>query len=132
MKNYEIKNVEIGLLKPHERIIDCHLAKLTAQIEKDGFISEPVIVDRNTIVILDGHHRFNVLKNLGLKFCPVCLVDYLNDEMVTVDCWRKGERITKSEVLSAGLTGKLLDPKTSRHSISEHPKDLDILLSELG
>lgn len=66
-----------------------------------------------------------------IKLCPVCLVDYLNDASITVDCWRKGERIAKSEVLSAGLTGNSLNPKTSRHSIPERPKDLNILLNEL-
>ena len=114
--------------KPHEKIMPGHLAELMAQIKKDGFISEPIIADRATMVILDGHHRFNILKTLGLNLCPVCLVDYKNNAEITVGCWRPGEKITKGQVLAAGLSGKLLEPKTSHHSIPERPKDLNIPL----
>jgi hypothetical protein len=131
MRNYEIKKVGLALLKQHEMIIGCHLAKLMGEMEDDGFISDPVIVDRDTMVILDGHHRFNILKKLGLRLCPVCLVDYKNDAAITVDCWRDGEKITKEEVLSAGLSGKLLEPKTSKHNIPNRPVSMRFAFDEL-
>jgi len=130
MPNYQIKNIEIKLLKPHEEICPVHLRNLQNEIKKDGRVRDPIIVDRNTMVILDGHHRYNVLRSLAAKFCPCFLVDYLSDE-INVVCWRANEEITKAQVMAAALTGKLLPVKTSRHIIPARPVGLNIPLDEL-
>ncbi len=130
MPNYNIKNIAIGLLKPHEETCPIHLQNLRDEIKKDGCVKDPIIVDKNTMVILDGHHRYNSLKAMNCKFCPCCLVDYQSDE-IDVACWREGERITKEQVIAAGLSGKLLPQKTSRHLISNRPLGLNILLVDL-
>jgi len=70
MKIQIIKN---NLLKKHERLIKPHLKWLYGQIKKDGYINNPIIVDKNTMIILDGHHRFNALKHLGMSSSPVYL-----------------------------------------------------------
>ena len=120
----------MSLLKPHEKIRQGHLEKLMDQIKKDGCVKNPIIVDKNTMIILDGHHRFNSLKIMGIKLIPVCLIDY-RDEAVTVGAWRKGEKVTKDEVVAAGLSGKLLNPKTSHHMIPNRPMGLKIPLADL-
>jgi len=130
MPNYQIKNIEIKLLKPHEEICPVHLRNLQNEIKKDGCVRDPIIVDKNTMVILDGHHRWNLLLSLGAEFCPCCLVDYQSDE-IGVACWREGEKIKKEQVIAAGLTGKLLPQKTSRHIIPARPLGLNIPLDEL-
>lgn len=130
MTEYEIKNINIDLLKQHEMVIECHLERLLAEIKKDGCIKDPIIADKNTLVILDGHHRFNALKRLGAKFCPVCLVDYASDK-IKVGCWRKGEAVTKKKVIAAGMTGKLFLPKTSKHEIPDRPRGIGIGLDKL-
>jgi len=130
MENYEIKIIDIGLLKQHEMVVECHLSKLAEEIKKDGCIKDPVIVDKNTLVILDGHHRYNALKRMGMKYCPVCLVDYRSGK-IKVGCWRKGETITKSDVIVAGMSQKLLVPKTSKHEIPDRPVSLMIPLERL-
>jgi hypothetical protein len=130
MPNYQIKNIKISELKPHEQIQPDHLAKLREEIKKDGILKDPIIVDQNTLAILDGHHRYNSLKSLGYNFCPCCLVDYQSDE-IGVGCWRGGEVIAKQDVLAAALSGNLLIPKTSRHLIPNRPLSIDIPLSSL-
>ncbi len=67
----KIKIIKNNLLKEHERIIKRHLYKLTNQIKKDGYFRDPIIVDKNTMIILDGHHRFNASKMIGLSSSPV-------------------------------------------------------------
>lgn len=131
MQKYEIKLIALALLKQHERIVAGHLARLAQQLGRDGFISDPIIVDRNTMVILDGHHRFNILKNMGLKLIPACLVDYKDDTAITVDCWRKGEKITKEEVIAAGMAGNLLEPKTSKHNMPGRPAPMNFPFDKL-
>jgi len=131
MPNCQIKNIEIKLLKPHEEICPVHLQSLRNKIKKDGCVKDPIIVDKNTMVILDGHHRYNALKSMNCKFCPCCLVDYQSDE-IGVACWREGEKIKKSQVLNAGLTANLLPPKTSRHLIPNRPVGMNIPFSNLN
>ncbi|MBN2267537.1 MAG: ParB N-terminal domain-containing protein [Candidatus Babeliaceae bacterium] len=70
---YKIKTLKLSLLKEHEKINEDHVAKLVDQIGRDGYIANPVIADKDTLIILDGHHRFNALKRLGLTTIPVCL-----------------------------------------------------------
>lgn len=128
--NKAITLVASTRLRVHERINEAHLQKLLKQIERDGFIDEPLIVDENTLIILDGHHRFTAAQRLGLKLLPVCFVDYRCNS-IKVFAWRAGERVTKATVIRAGLQGKLLKPKTSRHLICDKPCGLKISLSLL-
>lgn len=69
----KIKLIKNNLLKQHEKIRKNHLKKLLKEIDCDGFLDNPIIVDKNTVIILNGHHRFNVLKLLGLSSSPVYL-----------------------------------------------------------
>lgn len=83
------------------------------------------------MIILDGHHRFNAIRQLGLTSSPVYLVNYKNRK-IKVTSWRKGgEKITKKLVIKAGLSGSLLRPKTSKHFIPERPIGVKTSLSKL-
>lgn len=103
-------------LRPHEQIIGSRIEELVSEITTDGVLKQPVIVDKTSLVILDGHHRVTVLGKLGCIFIPAYLVDY-HDEDIQVKSWRDPvqSKVTKESVLVAGLTGHLLPPKTSRH-----------------
>ena len=67
--------LEIDALHTHERINEQTLKKLTGQIEKDGQLKYPIIVDKHSYVILDGHHRYFALKNSGCRYVPAYVVD---------------------------------------------------------
>jgi hypothetical protein len=109
--------VNLRKLKEHEKIEPVYLEKLKKQIQKDGILKRPVVVDKNTKIILDGHFRFNALKQLDCSKIPVFFVDY-NSPDIIVTAWRNGEIITKEDVIRAGLTGKKLPPKTSKHMLN--------------
>lgn len=126
----KIELIKNSLLKQHERIKKYHLNNLLRQIKNDGYLNDPIIVDKNTMTILDGHHRFNVFKLLGLSSSPVFFVDYKNRK-IKVSAWRDNEKIIKKDVINAGLSGKLLRPKTSRHFIPNRPTGLKISLKKL-
>ena len=72
----------------------------------------PIIVDRGTNVILDGHHRFAAADKLGLGLIPAILVDYPDSE-ISVSSWRSGIEIGSDDVIKAGVSGRLLPSKTS-------------------
>jgi len=108
--------MNINELKEHEEVEPNYLEKLKKQIMKDKVLKKPIVVDRNTKIIIDGHFRFNSLKQLGCSKIPAFLIDY-NSPEILVRAWRENEKITKENVLSSGLNGIKLPPKTSKNMI---------------
>ena len=78
--------VDINQLKDHEEINEGYLAELTEKIKQDSHLKEPIIVDKSTWVVLDGHHRFFALKRLGCKRITALVVDYFNPN-IQVKSW---------------------------------------------
>ena len=69
-----------------------------SELIRDNMIKQPIIVDRNTGIILDGHHRYNAARILGLKKIPVFFVDYLSDD-VKIEKRREDIEVSKEIVL---------------------------------
>ena len=124
--------VEIVSLRDHEEVIPDNLETRTSKLLRKGFY-KPIIVDRGSMVILDGHHKWTAAKSLGLARVPVIMVDYLIDEGVLVDVWPDcgKESVTKTEVLEMGVSGDVFPPKTSRHTLPFKIPSIRIPLSEL-
>lgn len=121
----EIVLIEVSTLLPHEEIKEKKLRKMIDLVKKRRGMHKPVLVDKETRTILDGHHRYNSALRLGLKFVPGIEVNYLEDDSIQVEPWPGKEQmeITKQSVLSMAKSGNLYPPKTSKHSISnEFPK----------
>jgi uncharacterized protein YqiB (DUF1249 family) len=108
--------VDMSELKEHEKIDLKHLEKLKKRIELDGVLKMGIVADKMYNIIIDGHHRFTSLKKLGYRKIPVVFVDYYASEII-VRPWRDGMKVTKEMIVKAGLTGKKLPPKTSKHMI---------------
>ena len=137
----EAQLVELDRLKQHEEVDPTHLKELKEEIKSDKILKLAIVVDKNTNVILDGEHRFNALKELGCKSIPVVYVDY-NSPNIEVQSWRSNSnpKLTKKVVTEAGLSGRKLPPKTSKHMvrigdtllhISALEKRVDVPLEEL-
>ncbi len=124
-RGMDIVLIKMSKLIPHEEIKQKKLSKLIDLVKKRGGFYEPILVDRETKILLDGHHRYNTALHLGLNLIPGIEVDYLEDESIQVEPWPGKEEmeITKQSVLSMAKSGNLFPPKTSKHSIStEYPK----------
>jgi ParB-like chromosome segregation protein Spo0J len=114
---FETKLMKLTELRLHERINLDYLKEFKKRIESDGILKRAIAVDRNTNIILDGTHRFYALKELGCKKIPATLFDYRLPE-IQVRSWRKGIKVTKDDVIEAGLgKKKKLPPHTSKHII---------------
>ena len=124
--------IETVSLRGHEEVIPDNLETRTSKLLRKGFY-KPIIVDRGSMVILDGHHKWTAAKSLGLARVPVILVDYLVDEGVLVDVWPDcgRESIAKTEVLEMGVSGDVFPPKTSRHTLPFKIPSISIPLSDL-
>jgi len=98
----EIK-LEIEKLYIHEETIAEIVERLSDEIERDAHVKHPVIVDKETLVVLDGMHRVAALQHLGCRLIPVCTVEYSNPN-ITVGSWfrvigndqEKGENLRKN------------------------------------
>ena len=78
----EIKQVDIGKLKPYENNAKIHgekqINKLAESIKEFGFIS-PVLIDKD-FTIIAGHGRTQAAKQAGLKKLPCVFVEGLSEE----------------------------------------------------
>jgi hypothetical protein len=112
----QIQEIEIRKLNPHEQIIEENLKKLLTSLKVERRLKEPIIVDEETNVVLDGHHRAKAFSLLGLKEIPCRLVDYSSED-ITVEPHQNGD-VTKEDVIKKGLSEELFPPKTSKHRIN--------------
>lgn len=128
----EIKLEEVEKLHIHEEIIPDILRKLTEEIKADGCFKHPVIVDLETLVVLDGMHRVAAIKNLGCRLIPVCLVEYENPN-IRVGCWCRvinhSSNLEKlvSAVKELGFTVEECQRETARKLVNERKAVTSIL-----
>lgn len=129
----EITLVDMAWLKPHEEVQPERVRELRAQFEASGHVDLPLLVDRVTGTILDGHHRFTVGQVLGLDRMPALLFNYLDEPRIAVDTWPDcgRENITKEEIIEIAARGERTPPKTSRHHIDVPIPMIQVALSEL-
>ena len=120
--DFKMVLMPINELKPHEKGLPLYLELLKREILNDGFLKYPIIADEKTYVILDGMHRWLALKNLGYTLIPVILVDAFKNPKIRVGRRRvhryicnPDHEIDIKKVISAGLSGCLMKPKSTRH-----------------
>ena len=101
----DIALVEIDALLFHEETISGSLDALQEEIEGSGILKSPVIVGRASLVVLDGTHRVEALRNLGCRFMCVCLVDYMSPG-IRVDRWC---RVVSSPIVIEEFSSRFVD-----------------------
>ena len=123
----------VEVLRPHEQVIQKKVDQLERMTIRWDAYTKPLLVDGATGTILDGHHRFEIAKRLDLQCLPCVVVDYLDDDSITLLLWPNSDRegITKDDVIQAGLSGDLMPPKTSRHLLSDDLPPISVPLSRL-
>ena len=125
--------VSLEVLRPHEETIPKKVDELEKMTHRWRAYVLPLVVDKKTGVILDGHHRHQVALRLDLKCLPCVQVDYTEDDTIELDVWPNCGRdyVSKEEVIKAGLNGELFTPKTSRHRLSDHLPPISVSLTRL-
>jgi len=108
--------VPVACLKAHEETVLKRTDTIVDELRDEPVFRYPVIVDKHTYVILDGHHRYEAFLKLGLKEIPCLLVDYFSDA-IALQSRRQGVSVTKDEVIQRALRGLLFPPKTTQHTL---------------
>ena len=124
--------VEIEELKPHEEVIEAVVTKLAEAIRRDGVVRDPLIVDQEDHVVLDGMHRFNALKRLNCRFAPCCLLDYMNPQ-ITVGSWFRVFTVEEAKSVAQQVLSSLkLDYKISQTNMTDAFDPATIIATENG
>ncbi len=116
----EIELVKIEKLKPHEKTDFSRLEKLRKRVLIDKKIKNPIIVDRDSLTILDGHHRVETIRLLGLSKIPACMVNYKDCKIRVFP--RRNIAVSKKVVLQKAKYGSKFPAKTTRHIIPKRPR----------
>ncbi len=87
MRTFPINVIDIDMLNPHEMIIESELEFVIEDLKKNKILWYPIVIDKKSKIVLDGHHRFEALKRLGFKKIPVIELDYQDEDLIQVDTW---------------------------------------------
>ena len=66
----------VSALRPHEETIPSHVQGIAAEMKRDGIQKDPIIVDKESLTVLDGMHRLAAFNVLGVENAVCCSVDY--------------------------------------------------------
>jgi hypothetical protein len=87
LKIFEVEMVPPSLLKPHEALVEEELKLFLESLLSTRVFFKPLLIDRESLTILDGHHRWAGLMQLGAKRIPCIKLDYLEDDSIKVYTW---------------------------------------------
>jgi len=95
---FEIALMDINKLFLHEETIPNLVDEIASSMIQEKIIKNPVIVDKSSLVVLDGMHRVEAAKKAGCLRMLVCLLDYSNPS-IKVGVWYRtfnGENLIKT------------------------------------
>lgn len=127
---YRLELVNIDKIQITEEHIPERVEWLINKIKNEALWRVPLLLEENTYAIMDGHHRFEVAKRLGLKRIPSIMLSY-NSPYVHVTSWREGVEINKDVVLAFIKQRKIFPHKTTKHIIEPYPSEISIPISFL-
>ncbi|PCE33704.1 ParB N-terminal domain-containing protein [Burkholderia ubonensis] len=107
------------ILRPTEEILASRLREVGDRILADGVWQEPILVERTSLIVMDGHHRHAFALAHGFARVPCLLLSYSD---VALESRREDQLVTPEEVINRGLTGRLYPAKSTRHIIPEEVK----------
>jgi hypothetical protein len=94
----------VSALRPHEETIPSHVQGLASEMKKDGIQKDPIIIDQESLTVLDGMHRLAAFGALGIENAVCCAVDY-SSRAVNLARWARVYTLPKGTSI-AGVLGE--------------------------
>jgi|GEM_PF-573575 hypothetical protein len=85
-KEVNLSIINIEDLKPHENTISELLSSLITDIHTSATQKDPILVDSDSHIVLDGMHRLEALRSVGARFIVCAEYNYL-DSSVRLERW---------------------------------------------
>ena len=111
---YDVELVPLNQIHCTEAHNESRVAQLCSKIKTDNMWTNPIIIEKTTALIMDGHHRFAAAKQLGLSHVPCIKLDY-DDQRVELSFWRDNLQPSVNDILALKGSGEVLPYKTTRH-----------------
>ena len=129
-RQQNIKLINTTNLKPHEHTDPKKITEVKKSIINEG-IKYPIVADKKTNIILDGHHRHSIFKKLKIRTIPVYYVNY-QDKRIIIDSWNN-KKLTKQDIINKASAGKLYPIKTTKHMLNtgNGPKHISTILPKI-
>lgn len=111
-----IERVPVEQLRHIEGFSRKRVDWLAGKILAEGVWTKPVALDREHNLVLDGQHRMETAKRLGLKWVPAVRYDY-----AAVELWslRPAHSFDWQQVTRRALADKPYPYKTVKHRFPE-------------
>lgn len=127
---YTLDLVPVSALKPSEQINLERAEALMHQIKDMGRWVRPLLIERDSKLVMDGHHRLFSAQKLGLVYVPAVQLSY-DDPRLSVTRWADSSPMDYRDITQAALTDTLLAYKTTRHVLRADLPLCDITLNSL-
>jgi hypothetical protein len=128
--HYPVELRALHELVPTEMVDLDSCSALSEQIQLLGHWTHPIPIDAATGLIMDGNHRYQVAKALGLRQVPCVVLSYGSDEVQVAD-WNSGAPFAIQSIVSLVGSGRLLPYKTTRHRFARPLPLLNVPLAQL-
>jgi L-serine kinase (ADP) len=120
--------IATDLILPNEQHVEARVFEVIESITRSGRWIAPIVIERDSYAVMDGHHRLAAAKRLNLPRVPCLMLDYTQ---VRVQARRIGYQVDGKQIIERSHTRSLYPPKTTRHVFSSELPTCDVDLEIL-
>ena len=111
-----IEFIALALIRPTEQHYAEHAELLAQDLRRVALWRVPIVLERDSLAVMDGHHRLAAACRLGLAFAPCLRLAYAQ---VGLTATRSGYRVDPAEIVRRARQCDLYPPKTTRHAFAQ-------------
>ncbi|RQS60695.1 hypothetical protein DID96_34185 [Burkholderia sp. Bp8963] len=109
---WTIELIPTEQILPNEEHDETRVLEVLDSIERSGRWTAPIVLERRSLAVMDGHHRLAAARRLSLQRVPCVLLDYAQ---VGVETRRPDFRVDGEQIVARSRARVLYPPKTTRH-----------------
>ncbi len=113
----KVELLPLEQLRPHEEFCLKNYEYWLTQVKEQQHWTNPILVDSEHNIIMDGHHRYQIALHLKLKYIPCILISYGN-QFLKVSNYTDGNQMDSKQIIDTVCCGRLMSKKSTRHCLA--------------
>lgn len=109
---WTIELIPTEQILPNEEHNETRLLEVLDSISRSGRWTTPIVLERASLAVMDGHHRLAAARQLSLLRVPCVLLDYTQ---IGVEARRPDFYVDGAQIITRSRARLLYPPKTTRH-----------------